>query len=333
MSAECRVISNSQALPLLFVTQDAGHRTRCLCVCLLLLPLQLLPAPAAARSVAESSSRLKCLSFNLLHGGVSSGLWGNGQDLEQRLEVVTQELRQIDADIIGLQEASEGHGRGNIAERLADTLGYQYVFAPASSRLFSSPWANTVVATLMNFAEGPAILSRYPILSSEVYDLPRCGTWTDPRVLLCVVVQTPWGRLQACSTHISRNRCQAKGVADVVQRRPHSSPLLLMGDFNTPEQSAGFTQLTTEAGLIDTFRVANPTKKGVTVWQWVYADRPMAFWRVDYLFLRPGSSALYQVRSSRVVLNTPKQLADGQTLWPSDHYGVLTEFDISPAPQ
>jgi endonuclease/exonuclease/phosphatase family metal-dependent hydrolase len=298
-------------------------------VCLLLL----LTSQADAQSLSDPSSRLKCLSFNLLHGGVSSGLWGNGQDLEQRLEIVTDELRQIDADIIGLQEASEGRGRQNIAERLADELGYEYVFAPASSRLFTSPWANTLVATFMNFAEGPAILSRYPILNWDVYDLPRCGTWTDPRVLLCAELQTPWGPLQACSTHISRNACQAKGVADIVQRRPRSSPLVLMGDFNTTEQSEGFVQLTKETGLIDTFRLANPTAKGLTVWQWVYADRPMAFWRVDYLFLRPGSNALYQVRSSRVVLHTPKQLADAHPLWPSDHYGVLTEFDLSPAPK
>lgn len=297
---------------------------------LLILWVAFLPASG---QTSDSPPALTCLSFNLLHGGVSSGLRGNGQDLERRLEMVTAELRTLKADVIGLQEASEGRGRGNIAQRLATQLGYQYIFTPASCRLFSRPWANRVVSTLMNFAEGPAILSRYPILNWEVYDLPRCGSWTDPRVLLCVDLQTPWGVLQACSTHISPKVCQAKGVAELLQRRPRSSPLILMGDFNTTPQSEGFAQLTKETGLIDTFRLANPSKRGLTVWQWVYADRPTTFWRVDYLFLRPGAGALHRVRSSRLVLNEPKRLADGQLLWPSDHYGVLTEFEVLTPPQ
>ena len=140
--------------------------------------------PTTAHTSPATSATLSCLSFNLLHGGVSSGLWGSGQDLERRLELVTERLRSLKPDIIGLQEASEGRGRGNIAQRLATQLGYEYVFSPASSRLFRRPWANRAVARLMNFAEGPAILSRYPILNWQVYDLPRCGSWTDPRVLL-----------------------------------------------------------------------------------------------------------------------------------------------------
>lgn len=295
--------------------------------CAILLGLCIVVLPATGQT---SSATLTCLSFNLLHGGVSSGLWGDGQDLERRLELVTARLRSLEPDIIGLQEASESRGRGNIAQRLATQLGYEYVFSPASSRLFRRPWANRVVAALMNFAEGPAILSRYPILDWQVYDLPRCGSWTDPRVLLCAEVQTPWGRLQACSTHISPKACQASGVAELLQVRPRSSPLILMGDFNTTPQSEGFAQLTGQTGLIDTFRLANPSDTGPTVWQWVYAERPTARWRVDYVFVRPDDR--YRVRSSRLVLNTPQRLATGQLLWPSDHYGVLTEFDVLPVP-
>jgi hypothetical protein len=35
--------------------------------------------------------------------------------------------------------------------------------------------------------------------------------------------------------------------------------------------------------------------------------------------------------SSRIVLNTPERRPDGSTLWPSDHYGVLAEIDLSPS--
>jgi exonuclease III len=103
-----------------------------------------------------------------------------------------------------------------------------------------------------------------------------------------------------------------------------------MGDFNAPEYSSAITALTSEAGFVDTFRVANPTAPGLTVWQRVYAPLPMAFRRVDYLFLLPGTDFPGKVLNSRLVLNVPGHLQDGQVLWPSDHYGVLTEVELFP---
>jgi exonuclease III len=106
-----------------------------------------------------------------------------------------------------------------------------------------------------------------------------------------------------------------------------------MGDFNAPENSPAITVLTQGAGFIDTFRVVNPGIVGETVWQQVYVTRPTAFRRVDYVFLALGSDLPMHVFSSRVVLNTPKQQLDGRVLWPSDHYGVFTEFHIAPRPE
>jgi hypothetical protein len=87
-------------------------------------------------------------------------------------------------------------------------------------------------------------------------------------------------------------------------------------------------RLIRETGLIDTFRAANPSIPGCTVDQDVYASHPTAFGRVDYVFLRPGANTPGQTRTSRIVLNTPRRFPDGQVLWPSDQYGVLTEADI-----
>jgi endonuclease/exonuclease/phosphatase family metal-dependent hydrolase len=154
-------------------------------------------------AVAQAAPSLKCLTFNILHGGVFSGLRGNAQDLDRRLEIAVEEIRALQPDIIGLQEASTGRQRGNVAERLATELGFHYVYAPASFRLFASEILNNVIGWVMNLTEGPAIISRFPIVSSETYDLPRCGRFTDPRVLLCAELETPWGRVRACSTHIS----------------------------------------------------------------------------------------------------------------------------------
>jgi Endonuclease/Exonuclease/phosphatase family len=70
---------------------------------------------------------LKCVTFNLLHGGLFSGLAGGARDLNHRLELVAVELRRLQADVIGLQEASTSQARGNVAARLAARLGYHAV--------------------------------------------------------------------------------------------------------------------------------------------------------------------------------------------------------------
>jgi endonuclease/exonuclease/phosphatase family metal-dependent hydrolase len=283
-------------------------------------------------AMADSVPPLKCVTFNLLHGGVFSGLVGNGQHLERRLEMIVEEFRALDADIIGLQEASVSRGRGNIAERLADQLGFHWVYAPAHFHLFSSKTLNAITTWVMNFTEGPAIVSRFPIVASQAYGLPRCGRWTDARVLLCAELQTPWGPLQACSTHISGNLCQARGIMEILRDRRSSAPVLLMGDMNALEDSPAVLLFTQEMGFIDTFRAANPTAPGFTVWQRVYAARPMVSRRVDYLFFSPGSDFSGEVLSSRLVFNTPRPLQDGSVLWPSDHYGVLSELAVFAPP-
>ncbi|MBI3303827.1 MAG: hypothetical protein HYZ72_17315, partial [Deltaproteobacteria bacterium] len=88
-----------------------------------LLVLAIFTTTTDLEVMAQPPPPLKCVTFNLLHGGVFSGLIGNAQDLDRRLEMVVEELRTLDADVIGLQEASTGRGRGNVAARLAAQLG------------------------------------------------------------------------------------------------------------------------------------------------------------------------------------------------------------------
>lgn len=293
-----------------------------------LLSLTVFMVQNSAVSMASQSASLRCLTFNVLHGGVFSGLVGNGQELDHRLDILLEELRGFDVDILGLQEASTGDGRGNVAARVAKRLGFYFVYAPASFRLFSSERLNTVTNWVMNLTEGPAIVSRFPIKSWQAYDLPRCGRFTDPRVLLCADLDTPWGALPVCSTHTSGLACHTESIIRLTESRRGALPLLLMGDFNAPEDSPAITALTQGAGFVDAFRIVNPGVAGQTVWQQVDAPHPTVFRRVDYLFLAPGREVPGRVLSSRVVLNTPRRLVDGRTLWPSDHYGVLTEVQI-----
>jgi endonuclease/exonuclease/phosphatase family metal-dependent hydrolase len=283
-------------------------------------------SPAAA---AEPAPRLIAVTFNLLHGGHWSGLSGNNQELERRLDMATSELRALGADVIGLQEASASRRRGNVAARLAERLAFHHVHASESIRLFGLPFLNRFLAWVIDFSEGPAIVSRFPIVAWQVHDLPRCGRFFDLRALLQAEVETPWGRLQVFSTHTSPSSCQISAVAHLVRQRRGALPSLVMGDFNSVETAPSITMLREQAGFIDAFRTANPSERGPTVWQRIDADFSTVVRRVDYVFVLPGHEASATIVSSRVALNSPQRLPDGRTLWPSDHYAVLAEMEIS----
>lgn len=283
-------------------------------------------AGAAEYAAAEPARPLRVVTYNLFHGGASSGLWGDDAYLDRRLEMVVSELRVLDPDVVGLQEASIGRGRGNVAERLARALGFQYAHAPATPHAI--PGIGGLIVWAMNFSEGPAVLSRFPIVGSEVHRLPRCRRWFDPRLLLRAEIETPWGRLDVYSTHLSRDDCQVERVREVVRTRSDPLPAIVTGDFNATETLPAIAALTNGAGFVDAFRAANPTAPGFTVWQRIAAPDPTVFRRVDYVFLLPGLRVPGRVATSRVVLDAPGLSPAGAVLWPSDHYGVLAEIDL-----
>ena len=122
----------------------------------------------------------------------------------------------------------------------------------------------------------------------------------------------------------------------VSQERPRSHPPIVCGDFTAEPTSDEIRMLTGEAavpvdGLVffDTFRVAGEGEGNT--WD---ARNPFAAAeheqdrRIDYVFAGwrrddgTGSAV-----SSRVVGDVP---VDG--VWPSDHFGVLTEWRRPPMP-
>jgi endonuclease/exonuclease/phosphatase family metal-dependent hydrolase len=290
-----------------------------------------LPIASGGQTATGSGPPLRFVTFNLFHGGVLSGLGGDSKDLESRLEMAAEALGSLGVDVIGLQEASSSRGRGNVAERLANQLGFHYIYAPASSRFFGNNGFDHVIAFLLNFTEGPAIVSRFPITRWEIHDLPRCGRFFDSRVLLAVTLQTPWGPLRVFSTHTRGDPCQTRRVAELARNGRGPLPAVLLGDLNAAEDSVAITALTGDAGFVDAYRTANPTLPGPTVWQRIEEPVPTVWRRVDYVLVIPGTEFPGAIVSSRVILDAPRHLPDGKVLWPSDHYGVLAEVEIFPS--
>ena len=297
-------------------------------VALALLGLAVVGGPAAG----ESPSALRVVTFNLLHGGPASGLSGDDQHLDDRLAIVARELRAVGPDIVGLQESSIT-GRRHVAARLAGDLGLHWAHASATRRVSRVGLLDTLLVWAMNFEEGPAILSRWPIVETEVLDLPRCARFYDPRVVLRAAVETPRGRMQVFSTHLAHDDgCKARRLGEIVRAHGGPLPALVLGDFNASDSTETIQTLVRQTGFVDAYRAANPTgggaAGGATVWQRPDAQDPTVSRRVDFIFVMPGSAAPARVRSSRVILSTPGRRANGTALWPSDHYGVVADIAV-----
>jgi endonuclease/exonuclease/phosphatase family metal-dependent hydrolase len=283
----------------------------------------------ASAAVEDGARPLRVVTYNLLHDGAGSGFLDGHTHLEERMEIAIRELQTLDPDIVAVQEASESRRHGNVPERLARALGFHVVFAPATDHLFG-PWPlDRLVVGLLGFKEGSAILSRFPIVASQVYELPRCNSWIDRRILLRAELTTPWGPLQLFSTHTARgDDCQVERIGEIVRDRIGAGPSVLVGDFNTAETSNLLSGLRDEGGFVDAFRIANPEAQGPTVWQRIEAPDSTVSRRVDFILLLNGRESTARVRSSHIVLDRPGQLSDGSPLWPSDHYGVMADIDI-----
>jgi endonuclease/exonuclease/phosphatase family metal-dependent hydrolase len=288
-----------------------------------LLLVLMVAGPPAPRAEERA---LRLVSFNLLHGGPWSSFTGDDQELESRLAMTIAELRALQPDLVALQESAVTRRRGDVAARIAGALGLAHVHARATERVFGLQFLGRLIVGALGFVEGPAILSRFPITSTEVFDLPRCQRRFDPRVALRAEVRTPAGPIAVLSTHTTRDDCQTSRLAELALAQDGRATIV-MGDLNTGETDPALA-IFRDHGFVDLFRAANPTAPGATVWQRIDASASTVVRRVDYVFLRPGAGLEAHVVSSRLVLNTPRPRHGGGVLWPSDHYGVFAEVEL-----
>jgi endonuclease/exonuclease/phosphatase family metal-dependent hydrolase len=294
---------------------------------IVLVSVDLATASCATPDAPPAPRPLRFVTFNVDHGGLGSELLGDDSDLEDRFTLATNELERLDADVIGLQEASQGWRRGDVARRFAAMLGYQYAFEGVTQRLFGGGILGFLSATVLGFDEGPAVVSRWPITATHTWDVDHCDIFYR-RVLLCADVCTPWGPLRACSTHLSGSECQAASVDARLRENAADMPIVLMGDMNATEDSPALSLLRGRGGFVDTFRAANPGVAGYTDDQEMDVEHATAFERVDYVLVSAHGPATERVLSSRLVLDKPVFDEDGDVLWPSDHYAVLSEVDV-----
>jgi endonuclease/exonuclease/phosphatase family metal-dependent hydrolase len=272
---------------------------------------------------------LRVVTLNLLHGAPIPGVRQARVSLAARLAWTGERLAEERPDIVLLQEASASAGQESTAAALAGRLGMDFAYARANPSL---PMRIGSLGRLA-FEEGPAVLSRLPIVATRVHRLSPGPSLFERRVALEAILEGPSGRFSAFSVHLSalsaaRRRRQIARLLRAVESSPHDHPVIVGGDFNADERSHEVRLLTELGGWLDSFRHLNLDDAGYTWGQALSSAAATAGSRIDFLFSAPAGGEHWNPRHSRLVLDRSFPEARDGVLWASDHYGVLTEFEV-----
>lgn len=290
------------------------------------------PVPAG-----DEAPTITVVTLNLLHGAPLPGKGKARVSIVERLEHVAARLEALAPDVILLQEASRGARHDVTAAILARRLGMDWVYAPANPAWIWG-FAKLVMRLVPNleFEEGPAVLSRLPILERHVHRLSSRLPTFEQRIAVEAVLGGPRGPFSVFSVHLSAfsnagRRRQAAALLRAVGSSPHHHPTIVGGDFNAEEHAREVRLLTRGRGWLDTFREVHPGEPGYTSPQALDAVATTASRRIDFLFSVPAGAERWRPHDARLVLDGAlPSTADG-VLWASDHYGVLAQLTLERA--
>lgn len=260
-------------------------------------------------------TRLRILTWNI---------WWRYGPWQSRRPAIVEYLKQLDCDVIALQEVWQD-STTNMAAELAAELGYHHVY-------YSS-----MVRDDLGF--GNAILSRWPIAQEDMTMLSGAEKDGEARLALFAEIDGPRGRLPIFATHLNwkfeHSHIRQRQVADlsrfVDSKGSFSFPPVICGDFNADpgaEEMRMLTGLTAcpVEGLVfhDAWIAAGNAGPGYT---WDNAN-PYAVEvlepnrRIDYVLTGwPKERGLGHVLSCEVVTQEPVN-----DVYPSDHYGLVVEM-------
>jgi endonuclease/exonuclease/phosphatase family metal-dependent hydrolase len=247
---------------------------------------------------------VRLVTFNIHHGV--------GDDGRHDLPRLAQVLAAADADVICLQEVDRHFGdRSENVDQgllLARALDMQLAWGPA----FDEPRP----AGRPRGEYGNAVLSRLPILISDVHRLPGRG---EPRCALRTMIELDGGALWVTVTHLSRSggdrAAQLAAVADL-----HTGPMetgIVVGDFNTAPDAPELAAL--RERFADAWELAGE-RDDRSGWR---------FWQHENGNTHPARSPQRRIDQAWVtagVAVSSAQVLDGAGA--SDHLPLLVELEV-----
>lgn len=280
-------------MPTTPMTSFAASDTRRRRAVLATLSASILLVTACARVPPPSShaerTSLRVMTWNIHHGV--------GMDGHLDIERIARTIREVQPDLVALQEVDRG---------VARTQGRDLPAELAALTELTPVFARNI--RFQGGEYGNATLSRWPVLSStnRHYRMLREG---EQRGLLKVVVDVGGRPLAFWNTHIDHRRDDLERRSNVEEIRTFLAtanlPVILAGDFNDFPDSPVYRGLS--EALIDTWSVAG-NGPGAT-----FPD-PVSPRRIDYVWV--DRRAPLRAASANV-LNSDA----------SDHLPLVVEFD------
>lgn len=165
---------------------------------------------------------VSCLTYNI-HKGLN---WNNSVHILPRLKTF---LQSIELDFVFLQEVV---GENQLLpEKFNTWVDNQYEFL--ADEVWSE-FAYSKNAVYDHRDHGNAILSKYPILEHNVFDLTIHKR--EMRALLFCEIQTPQGNIDLYCTHLNllhrHRKIQYQLINDIIKKRQSQNPIIFAGDLN-----------------------------------------------------------------------------------------------------
>ncbi|GGN14929.1 endonuclease/exonuclease/phosphatase family protein [Streptomyces fuscichromogenes] len=273
---------------------------------------------------------------------VTWNLWWRFGPWAERQKAILAVLRELRPDVAGLQEVWAADGE-NLAGWLAGELGMHWAWTPSPA---SERWQRRIEEPGVQV--GNAVLSRWPVVESEVLRLPAPRELDDGRLALYTRLAAPAHPVPFFTVHLTSQLHlsavrveQVTALAEFVaaHRAGTGFPPVVTGDLNAWPDSDEVRRF---AGV----RTAPVVPGQVFLDAWEYADpaAPSATWDNTNPYVHPGLGPSVRVDYIHVgapagpggigTVLTARRAGAGPVdgVWPSDHAAVVADLsDGGPA--
>jgi endonuclease/exonuclease/phosphatase family metal-dependent hydrolase len=198
---------------------------------ILILVLMLAFNACSTSKPGSKENPINVLSYNIHHANPPS------KPGFIDLPAIAQVIKESGADLVALQEVdvfTDRSGKNsNQAEELAKLVGMEFFFSKGID--------------YQGGEYGTAILSKFPILDDQRYELPNVeGVNSEPRTLAVVTVEVNGEKVKFANTHLDftnaeNNLLQVKKIMDIF--KDETLPVIMGGDFNAVPESASIQLL------------------------------------------------------------------------------------------
>lgn len=262
------------------------------------------------------SVTLKIMSLNLRH---HVDFW------DDRSIIIADEITKLSPDIIGLQEIMLTVEQAQQVRRMVIERG------GPDYEIYEK--MKTGIDAMSG--EGVGIMSRFPMLKKGMVDLKH----GRPGVIARIQVNDDI-IIDMANTHLHNKggddvrAPQAETLLKFIHAKSGPYPVFLTGDMNATPETKTIANIV-NYGFIDSYLTFNGPEKakaeGSTSPITLGKDNPKQNLhnRIDYVFYKPGGEGAPTVRILDSIVCFKNIREDG--LYPTDHLGVMTTFELTPA--